>query len=103
LALIVSALKAEGQTVTPARVRRAVENTALPVDPAAPDSVLTYGRGLLQVAAAYEYLHRAAAEGVDVPAELRLDVTARRSDGAAVGRGIYMREPADALHAVIYQ
>ena len=49
LALLVSALKAEGQIVTPARVRRAVENTALGVGSAAADGVLTYGRGLLQV------------------------------------------------------
>jgi len=51
LALLVSALKAEGQAVTPARVRRAVENTALGVGAAAADGVLTYGRGLLQVCA----------------------------------------------------
>ncbi len=49
LALLISALKAEGQAATPARIRRAVENTALPVAEGSPDSALTYGRGLLQV------------------------------------------------------
>jgi hypothetical protein len=49
LALLLSALKAEGQAVTPARVRRAVENTCLPVAAGEPDALLTYGRGLLQV------------------------------------------------------
>ena len=49
LALLVSALKAEGQEVTPARLRRAVENTCAPVAARAPDGPLTYGRGLLQV------------------------------------------------------
>lgn len=69
LALLVSALKAEEQAVTPARVRRAVENTCLPVAERAADGVLTYGRGLLQVQAAYKYLRRSAA--VDVPAGAR--------------------------------
>ncbi len=49
LALVVSAMLAEGQAVTPARVRRAVENTALPVGAGDPAATLTYGRGLLQV------------------------------------------------------
>lgn len=49
LALLISALKAEGQAATPARIRRAVENTALPVAEGSSDSALTYGRGLLQV------------------------------------------------------
>lgn len=66
LALLVSALKAEGQAVTPARLRRAVENTCAPVAARAPDGPLTYGRGLLQVADAYAYLRRSAE--VDVPA-----------------------------------
>lgn len=47
-ALIVSALKQLGQAVTPARVRRAVENTALRVH-RTPEDTLTYGQGLIQV------------------------------------------------------
>jgi tripeptidyl-peptidase-2 len=49
LALLVSAMLAEGQAVTPARVRRAVENTCQAVAEGDPEAVLTYGRGLLQV------------------------------------------------------
>lgn len=43
---------ASGQWVSPARVRRAVEATCAPLGGDAPDAVLTYGRGLLQVRAA---------------------------------------------------
>ena len=101
LALLVSGLKAEGQVVTPARVRRAVENTAQPVAPADPSSVLTYGRGLLQVADAFAYLQKGGGEHLDdVLRDMRVDVTTRRSDGAATGRGIYLREPADTLRPV---
>lgn len=49
MALLLSGLKALGSTISPARVRRAVENTCLPLGGDAPDAVLTYGRGLLQV------------------------------------------------------
>jgi hypothetical protein len=38
-----------GQWITPARVRRAVEATCMPLGGSSPDAVLTYGRGLLQV------------------------------------------------------
>lgn len=38
-----------GQWISPARVRRAVENTCMPLGGASPDAVLTYGRGMLQV------------------------------------------------------
>lgn len=48
VALIVSALKQLGQAVTPARVRRAIENTAHEVH-TSPLDTLAYGRGLMQV------------------------------------------------------
>ena len=38
-----------GVSSLPARVRRAIEATCLPLGGAAPDAVLTYGRGLIQV------------------------------------------------------
>lgn len=100
LALLISALKQDGQTVTPARIRRAVENTCMPVGDGSPDSVLTYGRGLLQVDAAYKYMCRSAA--VDVPADLRFEVTARRSDSSATKRGIYLRQPDDTRHPLTF-
>lgn len=101
VALLLSALKAEGQPVTPARIRRAIENTASPLGGGDPTATLTYGRGLMQVAAAYDYLVKAV--GVDVPAELRLEVSARRGDGGTSGRGVFMREPAETLLPVTYQ
>lgn len=91
VALLLSAMKAEGQMVTPARVRRAIENTCRAVNAGDPASALTYGRGLLQVGEAWEYLKKSAE--VDVPAELRYDVSVKRADGTAKGRGIYLRQP----------
>ena len=60
IALILSGLKAQGLPGSgaaggagvsglPARVRRAIEATCLPLGGKAPDAVLTYGRGLIQV------------------------------------------------------
>lgn len=51
VALLVSALKANGLPVEPWAVRRALENTAAPLGGDAPDAVLTYGRGLIQARA----------------------------------------------------
>lgn len=49
MALLLSGMKASGLKTSPARVRRAVENTCTPLGGDSPDAVLTYGRGLLQV------------------------------------------------------
>ena len=49
VALIVSALKQSGGAVTPARVRRAIEATAKPLEQHGPEDTLAYGAGLLQV------------------------------------------------------
>ena len=98
LALLLSALKAEGQPITPARIRRAIENTALVLDPGTPSSTLTYGRGLLQVADAHAYLQQGQGSAFDsVLKDLRLEVGVRRSDGATPARGILLRDPSDAL------
>ena len=97
LALLLSALKAEGQPITPARVRRAVENTALLLHPEEPSSALTYGRGLLQVADALKYMQQGSGSHLDdVLRDMRLDVSVKRSDGATSARGIYLRDPSDA-------
>ena len=53
IALILSGLKARGIEYTPARVRRAVENTALHV---AGVESLSQGCGLLQVDAAFQHV-----------------------------------------------
>lgn len=102
VAVLISAAKAEGQAVTPARIRRAIENTCLCVDPSNNEAAaLTYGHGLLQVANAWEYLKQSAS--IDVPADLRYDVTVRRGDGTASGRGIYLREPQEAAVKTTHQ
>lgn len=49
IALLLSGLLATGGALAPHRLRRALENTATPLGGGAPDAVLTYGRGLIQV------------------------------------------------------
>jgi len=106
LALVLSALKAEGQVITPQRVRRAVENTALILHPEDPTSTLTYGRGLLQVADAHSYLlqgnNSKSYLDTDILKDLELEGAVRRSDGATTRRGIYLRDPADAAIATTW-
>lgn len=103
LSLLISALKAEGHVVTPARIRRAVESTALAIDPSNPASALTYGRGLLQVLDAYSYLKKGEGSLLDdALGDMRFEVKAKRSDGSAVGRGVYLREPAETLRPLTY-
>jgi len=96
LALIVSAMKASGMAISPALVRRAVENTALFVHLGGASSPLTYGNGLLQVRKAWEYLRRGQGTMMnDDLGDLRFDISVKRSDGHTSGRGIYLRNPAD--------
>ncbi|GLC44539.1 hypothetical protein PLESTB_000062200 [Pleodorina starrii] len=56
IALLLSGLLTRGSVISPHRLRRALENTALPLGGDAPDAVLTYGRGLIQIGAAWDYL-----------------------------------------------
>ncbi|KAG2491863.1 hypothetical protein HYH03_009817 [Edaphochlamys debaryana] len=58
IALLLSGLHARGSPLPPHRLRRALENTALPLGGGAPDAVLTYGRGLIQIDEAWGYLLR---------------------------------------------
>jgi tripeptidyl-peptidase-2 len=84
IALLLSALKAEGLAYTPHRIRRALENTAREVPGV---EIFAQGRGIVQVDAAYEYVRKYAAyEDQD----LRFDVRVTGRDDA---RGIYLREP----------
>ncbi|WIA14765.1 hypothetical protein OEZ85_003250 [Tetradesmus obliquus] len=125
IALILSGLKAHGaagpngssssdpaaaaagtgkQWISPNRVRRAVEATCQPLGGAAPDAVLTYGRGLLQVDAAFDYLLKSA--DVDLP-DVRYDVTVSGGPGSSAGlgaprRGVYMRQPHEAAGPASY-
>jgi tripeptidyl-peptidase-2 len=90
IALLLSGLKAEGITWTPYSIRKAVQNTAQPVegiDPAA------QGPGLLQVDRAFEHVKEfASAPGEDLRFEVRVQ-------GTATARGIYLREKSETMHA----
>ncbi|MBA0679860.1 hypothetical protein Goari_011606, partial [Gossypium aridum] len=57
IALLISAMKAEGITVSPYSVRKALENTSIPVG-GLPEDKLTSGQGLMQVDKAYEYVQK---------------------------------------------
>uniref|UniRef100_A0A3Q7FHC0 Peptidase S8/S53 domain-containing protein n=1 Tax=Solanum lycopersicum TaxID=4081 RepID=A0A3Q7FHC0_SOLLC len=57
VALIVSAMKAEGIPVSPYTVRKALENTSIPIG-ALPEEKLTAGQGLMQVDKAYDYMQK---------------------------------------------
>ncbi|KAF6251901.1 subtilase family-domain-containing protein [Scenedesmus sp. NREL 46B-D3] len=92
------------QWISPSRVRRAVEATCQPLGDASGDGVLTYGRGLLQVDAAFDYLLKSAQ--VDLP-DVRYDVGVSGGPGSSAGlaaprRGVYMRQPHEAAAAASY-
>jgi len=59
----------------------------------------TWSRSGLQVGRAFEYLRRA--EDADRP-DVRYEVGVRRAGGAARARGVYLREPLDALRPVSF-
>ncbi|KAL0024941.1 hypothetical protein WJX77_004746 [Trebouxia sp. C0004] len=99
IALLLSAMKANHMPISPSRVRRALENTCQVIEERKSDAVLTYGRGLLQVHKAFEYLSKSA--DVDQP-DVRYEVKARRSDSMTTQRGILMREPMDSFKPVTF-
>lgn len=79
------------------RVRRALENTASPLAQDQPDSVLTYGRGMMQVDKAWALLQRS--RQVDRP-DVRYEVSVQpkgASGGGSKGRGVYLRHHPGAL------
>lgn len=83
IALILSAMKQDGLSYTPHRIRRALENTARLPDKS---DVFGLGRGVIQIDAAYEYL-KANASHADL--DLRFEV---RLPGLRNARGVYLRE-----------
>jgi len=85
IALILSALKAQGIAHTPAGVRRAIENSAAQVAGIEPWAL---GTGLLQVPAAHTLL----TTQLDSPAaNITINATIPARNGA---RGLYLRDPA---------
>ncbi|MFT4691916.1 MAG: tripeptidyl-peptidase-2 [Limisphaerales bacterium] len=83
IALLLSAAKAEKIRYSPARVRRALMNTAEPI---ADVSVFAQGRGMIQIDRAWEFL-KENRRTMDHDLRFRIDVTNR--DHA---RGVYLRE-----------
>lgn len=82
IALILSKLKAEGIETHPAAVKRAIQETAVPLPGQSP---WAQGAGMLQVDAAYEHL-------VNYRDDRYTDVTFHAT-GQGNTRGIYLREP----------
>ena len=86
IALVLSALKAQGVPYTPHLLRRAITATAKDVGL----HPLVQGHGMVQVAAALEYAKRFHARPY---AGLPLRVSVQGAKGA--GRGVYLREPGE--------
>ncbi|XP_010434266.1 PREDICTED: tripeptidyl-peptidase 2 [Camelina sativa] len=87
IALLLSAMKAEGIPVSPYTVRRALENTSTPVGDL-PEDKLTTGQGLMQVDKAYEYLKKFQ----DCPCvnyQIKVNLSGKT---IPTSRGIYLRE-----------
>ncbi|XP_065869545.1 tripeptidyl-peptidase 2 isoform X2 [Euphorbia lathyris] len=87
IALLVSAMKAEGILVSPYSVRKALENTCIPVGESLTDKLST-GHGLMQVDKAHEYIQKSK----NIPSvwyEIKVN---RSGKSSPASRGIYLRE-----------
>jgi tripeptidyl-peptidase-2 len=87
IALLVSAMKAEGIPVSPYSVKRALENTSVPIG-CLPEDRLSTGQGLMQVDKAHEYLQKSR----DVPCvwyKIKINQVGKTTPTL---RGIYLRE-----------
>uniref|UniRef100_A0A0D9VJ70 Tripeptidyl-peptidase 2 n=1 Tax=Leersia perrieri TaxID=77586 RepID=A0A0D9VJ70_9ORYZ len=86
VALLVSAMKAEGIPLSPYTVRKAIENTASSISDV-PEEKLTTGHGLLQVDRAFEYAQQAK----ELPlVSYRISIT-QMGKSIPKLRGIYLR------------
>uniref|UniRef100_A0A7N0V8S6 Tripeptidyl-peptidase II n=1 Tax=Kalanchoe fedtschenkoi TaxID=63787 RepID=A0A7N0V8S6_KALFE len=90
IALLLSAMKAEGMPVSPYVVRKALENTTTPVGDQPADKLST-GEGLMQVDKAYEYIQRSR----DIPSVWYQVKINQAGKSTPTSRGIYLREAAD--------
>ncbi len=91
IALMLSAMKAQNKLYSPHSVRRAIQNTARPIEG---HDVFAQGPGLLQIMPAYDYLLENAESNGE---QLRYDVRVLSLHNA---RGIYLREPSETSHPV---
>ncbi|XP_047168815.1 tripeptidyl-peptidase 2-like isoform X2 [Vigna umbellata] len=90
IALVISAMKAEGIPVSPYSVRKALENTSLPIG-GSPEDKLSTGQGLMQVDKCYEYIKQSQ----NIP-NVRYQIMVKNSGKTnAWSRGIYLREAND--------
>nr|KYP62018.1 Tripeptidyl-peptidase 2 [Cajanus cajan] len=86
-ALLISAMKAEGIPVSPYSVRKALENTAVPIGDL-PEDKLSTGQGLMQVDKAFEYIQKCQ----NVPCvcyQIKIQQSGKTNPSS---RGIYLRE-----------
>ncbi|XP_027923096.1 tripeptidyl-peptidase 2-like isoform X1 [Vigna unguiculata] len=87
IALVISAMKAEGIPVSPYSVRIALENTAVPIGDL-PEDKLSTGQGLMQVDKAFEYIQKCQ----NVPCvwyQIKIQQSGKSNPSS---RGIYLRE-----------
>ncbi|MBA0831085.1 hypothetical protein Goarm_015575, partial [Gossypium armourianum] len=87
IALLISAMKAEGIPVSPYSVRIALENTSIPVG-GLPEDKLTAGQGLMQVDKAYEYIQKSQ----DLSCVCYQIKVNQSGKSTPISRGIYLRE-----------
>ncbi|TKY45199.1 Tripeptidyl-peptidase 2 [Spatholobus suberectus] len=86
-ALLISGMKAEGIPVSPYSVRKALENTAVPIGDL-PEDKLSTGQGLMQVDKAFEYIQKSQ----NVPCvwyQIKIQQSGKTNPSS---RGIYLRE-----------
>ncbi|CAI5726897.1 unnamed protein product [Hyaloperonospora brassicae] len=93
IALLVSALKAEGVEYTPYSIRRALENTAVMVPGV---EAYAQGKGLIQVLPAFKYL--LSSNAFDGTKKFPLHYEVKTSSGNGDARGIFLRDSVDFSH-----
>ncbi|KAK7279941.1 hypothetical protein RJT34_25002 [Clitoria ternatea] len=87
IALLISAMKAEGIPVSPYSVRKALENTSIPIGDS-PEDKLSTGQGLMQVDKCYEYIQQSQ----NIPSvwyQINIKQSGKTNPSS---RGIYLRE-----------
>ncbi|XP_031502252.1 tripeptidyl-peptidase 2 isoform X2 [Nymphaea colorata] len=87
VALLVSAMKAEGIPVSPYSMRNALQNTAIAIGNS-PEDKLSTGEGLIQVDRAYEYLQQSKS----LPCVTYKATVSACGKSGPTARGIYLRE-----------
>lgn len=93
IALVLSGLKKQGVRVTPYAVKRAIENTALPIEES-----LGGGAGLVQVNGAYDYL---LAYKDSLLHSLHFDI--KHTAKSTTWRGLYLKDPDEINETRDYQ